>query len=182
MQFLEVGTYSSVQPNVCIMVNRSKDAWRSSVFFGSRPQQRFSRWFCCFWKMLKCWKRSLWLLPIPWRKVVLEIDAGYYLVEGFFSKGSRKLQATVYGSNKRLAEQWAELAQSAERTTLNRVVEGSIPSFGVFCWIPPFSFSFCYRGGCDQKHHSITQLQHALTWRLCVGQKDTGQSWTLISS
>ena len=27
----------------------------------------------------------------------------------------------------------AELAQSVERTTLNRVVEGSIPSFGVFC-------------------------------------------------
>ena len=26
----------------------------------------------------------------------------------------------------------AELAQLAERTTLNRVVEGSIPSFGVF--------------------------------------------------
>ena len=27
----------------------------------------------------------------------------------------------------------AELAQLVERTTLNRVVEGSIPSFGAFC-------------------------------------------------
>ena len=33
----------------------------------------------------------------------------------------------------------AELAQLAERTTLNRVVEGSIPSFGVlFAQIPPY--------------------------------------------
>ena len=33
----------------------------------------------------------------------------------------------------------AELAQSAERTTLNRVVVGSIPTFGDY-----FSFSFSY--------------------------------------
>ena len=33
----------------------------------------------------------------------------------------------------------AELAQSVERTTLNRVVEGSIPSFGAFL-LPPSTF------------------------------------------
>ena len=75
----------------------------------------------------------------------------------------QKIIQSVYKPNKPLCVQRAELAQSAERTTLNRVVEGSIPSFGVFCWIPPFSFSSCYRGGCDQKHHSITQLHHAIT-------------------
>ena len=34
----------------------------------------------------------------------------------------------------------AELAQLVERTTLNRVVEGSIPSFGVFF----FCIFVCY--------------------------------------
>ena len=34
----------------------------------------------------------------------------------------------------------AELAQSVERTTLNRVVEGSIPSFGVAFLLPPSTF------------------------------------------
>ena len=38
-----------------------------------------------------------------------------------------------------IATVYAELAQSAERTTLNRVVVGSIPTFGDY-----FSFSFSY--------------------------------------
>ena len=43
----------------------------------------------------------------------------------------QKIIQLVYVPNKPLCVQRAELAQSAERTTLNRVVEGSIPSFGV---------------------------------------------------
>ena len=38
----------------------------------------------------------------------------------------------------------AELAQSVERTTLNRVVEGSIPSFGGH-WYPTYLFSHVER-------------------------------------
>ena len=39
----------------------------------------------------------------------------------------------------------AELAQLVERTTLNRVVEGSIPSFGVFFFVFLFATSAVHR-------------------------------------
>ena len=44
-----------------------------------------------------------------------------------------------YFLNATCASPKAELAQSVERTTLNRVVVGSIPTFGEFPFTPPYS-------------------------------------------